>query len=127
MNEQQKSPSTTEEARQDFWISWYSPEPMSAFELHSPWWVSGYTDTENIVVAAVRAESEAAAWEVVRDAYDYTPELRERFIEPLTSTPFSVRFQQAKWMRWDQQGTCACPEHTDPRFRSAAPSENEGV
>jgi len=95
----------------EFWLSWYSPEPMSAFELHSPWWVSGYTDNETIVVAAVRAESEEAAWASVRNAYDYPPEMRERFIEPLTGSPFSGRFPQANWMRWDNKGTCGCSEH----------------
>lgn len=44
-----------------FWISWYHEQSFGAFELHSPWWVSGSTDTANTVCAAVRAEDEEHA------------------------------------------------------------------
>jgi hypothetical protein len=94
----------------DFWLSWYCQSPISEFELHSPWWVSGYgADDSFIVVAAVRAADERAAFEQVRAAYDNEPEgFRERFCEPLTSSPFSGRFLQSKWMAWDSERTCGC-------------------
>lgn len=105
------------EKAQNFWLSWYSPTSMAEFELHSPWWVSGYdSDDRNIVVAAVRAADEAAAFAQVRAAYDngHGP-IEERFIEPLAGeAPFSGRFPQAKWMTWDDERTCACPEHVTP-------------
>ena len=49
-------PEVTREIDPDamWWISWYSDTAMSAFELHSPWWVSGYdADGNETVVAAV--------------------------------------------------------------------------
>ena len=103
------------ESAQDFWLSWYSPTSMAEFELHSPWWVSGYdSDGRNIVVAAVRAADDEAAFAQVRAAYDNgSGPIEERFIETLTrDTPFTDRFRQAKWMAWDADRTCGCPEHS---------------
>lgn len=93
-----------------WWLSWYSTTPSSEFELHSPWWVSGYTETATIYVAAVRAVDEAAAWDMIRLSYDNPPAaIGQRFIEPLDRSPFSSRFQQATWMDWDDEGhTCRC-------------------
>lgn len=107
----------TTELEQDFWLSWYSPANMAEFELHSPWWVSGYdSDDRNIVVAAVRAVDEAAAFAQVRAAYDNgVGPIEERFIETMThETPFGGRFPQAGWMAWDAERTCGCPEHISP-------------
>ena len=97
-----------------YWISWYSHRPRSEFELHSPWWVSGYdADDNDILIAAVRAVDEAAAWQTVRDAYDLPREesdITERFCEQLETgqSPFSDRWPQAAWMAWDDERTCAC-------------------
>ena len=111
------------EKEQDFWLSWYSPTSMAEFELHSPWWLSGYdSDDRYIVVAAVRATDEDAAFAQVRAAYDndHGP-IEERFIEPLTrESPFGGRFPQAGWMAWDAQRTCGCPEHSIPPGSSGA-------
>ena len=101
---------------QDFWVSWYSYTPLSEFELHSPWWRSGYAEDAEIVVAAVRAADEYAAFAQVRAAYDNDPgPLEERFCEPLSRSPFSDRFPQSAWMAWDSERTCGCPEHKAPR------------
>lgn len=111
--------SSTQETGRDrnFWLSWYSPTPTSEFELHSPWWVSGYdTDDRYILVAAVRATNEEAAFAAVRAAYDnrHGP-IEERFIKPLgPDGPFSDRFPRAGWMAWDEQRTCGCPAHSNP-------------
>lgn len=109
-------------AMRPYWLSWYSSEPHSSFEMHSPWWVSGYTgDGERtIYVAAVRAQDEALAWDVVRGSYDCLrnnerdPDFTERFIEEVEAdwSPFSGRFPQAEWMAWGDDGDCACPVHS---------------
>lgn len=99
----------------DYWVSWYNRTPLSQFELHSPWWVSGYTDDADVMVAAVRAESEEAAFAQVRAAYDNDPgPIDERFIELLPGSPFSGRFQQQAWMAWDAERTCGCGQHGAP-------------
>ena len=56
-----------------FWISWYHEQSFGAFELHSPWWVSGSTDTANTVCAAVRAEDEEHAKRIVVEAFVTPP------------------------------------------------------
>ena len=98
----------------EYWISWYSVfEYTGSFELHSPWWVSGWSydadeNEESIIVAAVRADSEEEAWEVVKQAYDTYPKkgFRERFIETFEegeTKPWEReggRFQLADWMEW---------------------------
>ena len=108
--------SRSTEKVQNFWLSWYSPTSMAEFELHSPWWVSGYDSEDRyVVVAAVRAADEEAAFAQVRAAYDnrHGP-IEERFIEPLVQeTPFSGRFPQAGWMAWDKKRTCGCGAHVN--------------
>ena len=96
-----------------FWISWYHRPDMGAFELHSPWWVSGRRVTheplkdvleEPTVVAAVQAVDEIAAKNIVRQSYDAPPaDIEWRFCEPRPDdwTPFNDRFPKAAWMRWD--------------------------
>lgn len=108
-----------DEKRRAWWISWYSPAEvgLDQFELHSPWWVSGYSaDDENIIVAAVLAVDERAAWAVVADAYDNPTPVRERFIEPLDQVPFCDRWRKADWMAWDPEAgvTCACGKCPEP-------------
>ena len=101
-----------------WWLSWYSPAPLEAFELHSPWWVSGWTgDGETpILVAAVRADSPESAWSAVCAAYDDPPDaVEQRFCDlmPEGTNPFSDRFPMASWMAWGEDGsTCACPTHS---------------
>jgi len=102
-----------------FWISWYSYAPRDTFELHSPWWCSGYdADGNDILIAAVRAEDEDAAWAQVRAAYDDQPAaVAERFVEDVPDdwSPFSGRWPKADWMAWDGDRTCACPHHRQPQ------------
>lgn len=94
----------------DFWLSWYSDIPLSEFELHSPWWVSGYdADDRTILVAAVRAKDEREAWLQVKGSYDDPPpSLDERFCEELDRSPFCGRFPKSAWMEWSPIATCAC-------------------
>ena len=94
-----------------WWISWYHHPLDSAFELHTPWWISGYTiemdHQRSVIVAAVQAEDEEDAWRVVYAAYDHTPtHLEQRFCDellPEDSLPWEhpgTRFELADWMRW---------------------------
>lgn len=92
----------------NFWLSWYcADDDMGKFELHSPWWISGtrMTDDASTICAAVQAEDEEAAKEVVSASYDIRPaSLEWRFCEPRASdwTPFSERFPRWEWMKWQQ-------------------------
>ena len=89
----------------NFWISWYHLETFSAFELNFPWWISGVRccDDAETVCAAVKAESEAQARELVYCSYDTRPEKIEfRFCNdrPAEWSPFCDRFPKAEWMKW---------------------------
>jgi len=86
-----------------YWISWYHKREFSGFELHSPWWITGYTGEGDITFcAAVKATDEIKAMEIVRNSYDVPPEdaIEWRFCEerPLDWSPFSDRFPKAEWM-----------------------------
>jgi hypothetical protein len=97
-----------------WWLSWYHDTDHGEFELHTPWWISGYrfTPRADTIVAAVPADSEEAAWEVVRTAYDTPPEkIEQRFIHELLDdenhpnirepwTDKDGRFPRADWMTW---------------------------
>jgi len=94
-----------------WWISWYHHPDDGSFELHSPWWITGYTIQEgyhrHTIVAAVMAECEDDAWDKIRDAYDADPvNLEERFCDELKegkSLPWEhagTRFELADWMQW---------------------------
>jgi len=88
-----------------WWISWYAHPEDGPFELHTPWWVSGFTmedPSRDTIVAAVQAESEEDAWDVVLMSYDEVPtQLEKRFCDPLgDKEPFSDRFPRADWMQW---------------------------
>lgn len=101
----------------NFWISWFHTPELGAYELHSPWWVSGvrivadrFNFDEEVehptICAAVRADSEEAVKEAVLASYDKRPtDLEWRFCEPRddTWTPFNGRFPKAGWMQWPAQ------------------------
>lgn len=93
-----------------WWLSWYS-EHLGAFELHSPWWISGYAydyrGDEEIeratVCAAVRAATEEDAKAVILASHDdKTVVLEWRFCEDKGPDydPFGGRFPRAAWMVW---------------------------
>lgn len=89
-----------------YWISWWQSDDQ-AFELHSPWWVSGYdAEDRRSICAAIIAESEDEARAKVIAAHDEPKPseaaLRFRFVrrQPDGWTPFSDRFRRAPWMRW---------------------------
>jgi hypothetical protein len=88
-----------------FWISWYADPAFGEFELHSPWWISGYRDDVATICAAVLAADEDAAREAVALAYDS----RSGWIEFRFTTqqengwsPFCDRFPRADWMIWPE-------------------------
>lgn len=91
-----------------FWISWHHTEAMGEFEIHSPWWRSGYRGSDGAasICAALRASDEAGAHELIYASYDERPsEIEFRFCEerPDTESPFTDRFAKADWMpNWDQ-------------------------
>jgi hypothetical protein len=88
-----------------WWVSWYLREGQPAFELWSPWWVSGYTDDQTIFCAAVIAEDEEAAMQAVIDSFDSEPDdLEWRFVEdrPADWSPFNDRFRASDWMVWPE-------------------------
>lgn len=92
----------------NFWLSWYCPEDdMGKFELHSPWWISGErADGASTICAAVQAEDEGSAKEVIVSSYDEKPDMIEwRFCQRQLPdwTPFCERFPRGKWMKWDQK------------------------
>jgi hypothetical protein len=90
-----------------YWVSWYDERWMGAFELWSPWWISGFRieDEASTVVAAVRGMDEEEVRERVYAAYDNRPEgIEWRFIEeqdvdwdPLDNS--SGRWPVKGWMR----------------------------
>lgn len=84
-----------------YWISWEYKENTGEFELHRPWWVSGYGDDYATICAAVIAENEDKAKELIYDCYDIAPAIiKFRFCleEPSTWSPFTDRFPMAEWM-----------------------------
>lgn len=89
-----------------WWISWYSPQALGGFTLYWPWWRSGWSydrdDNEvSIFVAAVRAESEDDAYEIIMKAYDNPPVFTEE------NKRFCELFDAGEKMPW---------EHENPRF-----------
>jgi len=89
-----------------FWVSWYTDE-MGTWELHFPWWTSGYSDTFYIICAAVVAENEDQVREIIYSCYDKRPDnLEFSFINerPDDWSPFNDRFQAKDWMTecWDK-------------------------
>lgn len=96
----------------NYWISWYG---KGEWELHWPWWVSGYrmdgdedagTPDTPTICAAVQAANEEAAKEIILAAHDTRPDNIEwRFVNerPAGWTPFCGRFPRADWMKWPAQ------------------------
>jgi hypothetical protein len=88
-----------------FWISWYSPKDIGAFELHSPWWVSGcrVSDSSITICAAIRADNENSAKAFIYNCYDKKlKEIEFRFCDEFQGSPFSDKFQQQQWMQWEE-------------------------
>ena len=90
----------------NWWVSWYNSGRRDAFELHSPWWVSGtrLDDDADTIVAAVRAPTEKDAKAKIITAYDRpaVSSLEWRFCKPQADDwqPFNDRFPRSDWMRW---------------------------
>lgn len=100
-----------EPAKKYFWTSWYHSAVLTAFELHHPWWISGYRPgnsnvdplSAQTICAAIEAETEEEAKEIVLKSYDTPPEdLEWRFVTEKYGSPFSERFPRADWMQWDE-------------------------
>lgn len=92
----------------NWWVSWYGT--ASPFTLESPWWISGYrcdgiegmSETPTIC-AAIQAESEEDAKDIVLASHDTPPaDLEWRFVfeRPEGWSPYGDRFPRADWMRW---------------------------
>ena len=108
------STQTETETLPAWWVSWYSPGKYGGFELHWPWWRTGWMYDENdeevtIFVAAIRAESEDAAYELIAQAYDEPPTFTDedkRFcnsLEGKDKMPWEhegTRFPFGDWMTW---------------------------
>jgi len=100
-----------------FWVSWYASEVL--FTWNGPWWVSGArplddnltlndlpnrtTDKwQDMICAAVIADSEEHAKALIVAAHDKPVELEWRFAtaRDRSWSPFSERFPKADWMQW---------------------------
>jgi len=95
----------TPAGRRPYWVSWYQTEEAGPFELHTPWWVSGFlpADDANMVCAAIMAADENGARERILASFDQRPDRLEfRFVtaQPPGWSPYCDRFQAADWMRW---------------------------
>lgn len=86
----------------DYWCRWKSDLPLTTFEYHGPWWISGETSTGPIICAAVCAETEEQAEELFRKSYDSVPDFLPNFSCDLMSMsdPFTSRFPKRDWMIW---------------------------
>lgn len=87
-----------------WWVSWYSDN--TAFALWFPWWVSGFgTRDRSTIVAAVIADTEEEAKEIIFNAYDNRPaDIEWRFLNELPegASPYSDRFRPADWHVWPE-------------------------
>lgn len=97
-----------------FWLSWYGYN--GTFELHSPWWLTGYCGEERFdrlgfpmgdatFCAAIIAEHGLAAKNIVRAAHDdqeFAKYMEFRFCEERARdwSPFGSRFIRGDWMQW---------------------------
>jgi hypothetical protein len=87
----------------NFWVSWVALPEQGEFELHSPWWYTGWSETGKSICAAVKATDADAARIMVFESYDKPPfKIDWRFVEerPDDWSPFSDRFPRAEWMKW---------------------------
>lgn len=93
--------------KKKYWMSWIS-DLDQPFELHWPWWQSGSDCNDRwIICAAIMAESEEAAWQILIDSHDEpdlaTPERRFCNHKPDNWRPFCDRFPRADWMQWPEE------------------------
>lgn len=90
-----------------WWVSWWHKPSMGDFELHSPWWVSGFDEGgSESVCAAIIADSERSARRMILAAYDKKPrsiEFRFCNARPGDWNPFCGRFPRADWMQWPEE------------------------
>lgn len=95
----------TKNSKPVWWISWYSPESLGGFELRTPWWRSGWMIEDNgteltILVAAVRADNEDEAFEIIESSYDKEgTKIAKKFRR------FSRRLDEGELLPWEQEGT----------------------
>ncbi len=90
-----------------YWLSWYhSPEDNGSFTLLFPWWLTGDAGGGvETICAAVKADSEEEAKQIIQDCYD-TPQIFDvadwRFCDERVHiwTPFEARFPKSDWMVW---------------------------
>jgi hypothetical protein len=92
-----------------YWVSWVHSRDLGPFLLNSPWWVSGSTVAGATICAAVSADSEQEAKDMIVNSFDIpVPSFHVawRFItaKPDNWSPFSSRFERAAWMRWPSVG-----------------------
>ena len=87
-----------------YWLSWYDTDSRPV-HVDPPadgilgYWRTGYTaDNLEIVVAAIEADDEAAAWALVEREWD-GPKERRRFSEVLRRPMASSRFPVDDWAR----------------------------
>lgn len=88
-----------------YWISWYHPDDSNLFTLTTPYWSTGWRDSDDAetICAAVRADNVDDAVELIHAAYDQRPEALElRFVVEKKPdwSPFSDRFPRFDWMQW---------------------------
>ena len=91
-----------------YWISWASITSINKFEMHFPWWVSGFDGEGNVYIcAAIIAANHNDAWNFVIGSYNTNKAffIERRFcIEKSDSwSPFNDRFQRAAWMLWPEE------------------------
>ena len=90
----------------NWWVSFYYPKTLAEWEYHGPWWVSGSRvhDDAATICAAVVADREEDAKNVILDAFDERPaDLEWRFVTDKGADwdPFGGdRFKRAEWMKW---------------------------
>lgn len=103
MSDKPLPPQPTKLDGKRWWLSWYDEE-LGNWALWFPWWISGYDmDDRDIIVAAVIADTEDEARQIIYDAYDEPKEsLDWRFLDELGGSPFSDRFQRRDWMVWPE-------------------------
>lgn len=103
------------QAIKKYWVRWYTCyETMGPFTLYTPWWQSGFTCEEperQILVAAIKAESEKEVKDILLGCYDKRPDdIEISFIDELEEnwrpeTNKSGRFPCASWMSkyWERE------------------------
>lgn len=108
--EKEKAPTQIDTTLKPFWVSWWSEK--LAFELHSPWWITGEShDGRKTVCAAVMASDQATALNTLLEAHDNPLDFEIRFSEekPIGWSPFSDRFPRADWMDWPEAANTPAP------------------